>query len=262
MTVQCIHPRPGCSSDFETSVKKIKNSQAWRWCSDDRGEVLSLNLHHVPLCVVPINKHFLCRCGPGPTTKPVYQMGGSQCAQVNQAGSSCLPFPSSGVPVEHQYTPQLSLLGAWLTGEDPVVRSEVGWEESPRGYGGLVLAVKIVQTQLSWNAIPSWSYSLMPLYKESPSCLPSSSFLSSQLNCPSSTGDRNLEEGQDGLCSPWVASPLSAEPDISLVLIKRATLLFKTNRNFKQILFPSLTGSDWNKVKLTSIWNNEGSERA
>ena len=27
-------------------------------------------------------------------------------------------------------------------------------------------------------------------------------------------GGRNLEEGQDGLCSPWVASLLSAEPDI------------------------------------------------
>ena len=48
-----------------------------------------------------------------------------------------------------------------MTGEDPVVRSEVGWEESPRGYGGLVLAVKTVQTQLK-------CYSFLELFPDAP----------------------------------------------------------------------------------------------
>ena len=53
----------------------------------------------------------------------------------------------------------------------------------------------------------------------------------------------------------------STEFDTSLVFINRTTLLFKTNRNFRQT-FPSLTGPDWKKVKFTCVRNNEGPERS
>lgn len=41
-----------------------------------------------------------------------------------------------------------------------------------------------------------------------------------------------------------LASDVSAESNISLAFFKRTTLPFKMSRNFRQILFPSLTGPD------------------
>lgn len=36
-----------------------------------------------------------------------------------------------------------------MTGEDLVMRLEMGWEEGPRGYRGLVLVIKVLFSQLS-----------------------------------------------------------------------------------------------------------------
>ena len=109
-----------------------------------------------------------------------------------------LPQSPVGTSIHITIVPPGGLIDRWRPSDE--TWGGVG-EESQRVWRAGPCHKRFVFSQHSWNVISSWSYSLIPQYKEAQWSLPSLSFLTLQLNCPSFQVDYNWQEGNKENCA-------------------------------------------------------------